>query len=198
MYELISFISMPCTVLFMFLSREILSIIFEFESAVLAAPMLSSIAPSLLFLGLLTVINTAFESDGIVSVPMISLGAGAVAKLFVSGYLTYNSTLGILSAPIGTLISYFISFIISFAAYIRMKKVRIPAIKYTLKYLIISFVSILPLIICRLFLSFDFSIRMQGIAYLMVFGVVYFTFSLIFSKNIRKNASFFVTMHKKI
>ncbi len=196
-FEIISFISLPCFVGFSFFSCEILSIIFEYESAVLAAPMLTAIAPSLLFIGILTVINTAFEADRMVGIPMISLGVGAIVKLIFGGFLTYRGSLGILSAPIGTVISYFVSLIISFVMFKRIKKIKIFPLKHTLKYLSFSLLAAVPLLLFKYLMGIAFENKILNAIIVLLYGLLYIVFSLIFSKNARKNVLKFVKMHKK-
>ncbi len=114
----------PITVLFVFRSYEILSILFEDSSAAMAAPTLTILAPGILAMSALTVINTTLEGIGKTKIPFISLLFGSIIKLVVTGIFISEGTLGILGAPLGTTVSYFGSFIISavyIAAYERVR-----------------------------------------------------------------------------
>ena len=122
--KILLFISVPVSILFLFKSQEILSLIFEDSSAVMAAPLLSLIAPGIIFMSLLTVINSVLEGMGNTKTPMISLVFASVVKIVVSYILIGRSDFGLLGASIGTTLSYFVGMCISLYALIVKHKMR--------------------------------------------------------------------------
>ncbi len=123
------FVTAPISFLFFAYSESILSFIFEDESAKMAAPLLSLLAFSTVFMGMLLVINTAIEGEGNYKLPFISLTLGSLGKLVISGALIRNDSFNILAAPLGTVVSYLLSFFISYIYLNNIKKVKVPLFK---------------------------------------------------------------------
>lgn len=107
------FIAVPSCFAFIFYSKEILSIIFEREAAELGAPLLTFLAPSLIFLTGQSIINTALEATGHYKAPIITMLIGVVPKLAASYFLISNEAVGIAGAPIGTVLCYASGFLAS-------------------------------------------------------------------------------------
>ena len=107
------FISVPASLSFYFYSFDLLDVLFSLQSSTQGADMLIAISLGVCFLSALTVINTALESQRKISATVISLLVGCAVKLTVSYTLIGNSEVGILGAPIGTVISYAVSLAIS-------------------------------------------------------------------------------------
>ncbi len=111
--RIVSFLCAPVTVAFMLFPREILSLVFDDGEATVAAPMLALIAPAVLFMGMMSVVNTYLEAVGLYRAPLIAMSCGAVLKL-ASGYvLIGNENIGILGAPVGTVLCYAVGLIVS-------------------------------------------------------------------------------------
>ena len=84
------------------------------ESAVLlASPLLSLIAPSVVFFTGQSVINTALEGAGLYKAPIITILIGASAKLIASWILISKLPIGVVGAPVGTVLSYAFGFFAS-------------------------------------------------------------------------------------
>ena len=111
--EICAFISVPAAFGFMAFPEQILKLLFEDSSAKTAAPLLVLLAPAVIFMAALTVVNTALEGAGRVKSTLFSMAVGAVLKIFVSNYLVGNSEYGISGAPIGTTVFYAGAFISS-------------------------------------------------------------------------------------
>lgn len=139
--KILCFISIPISVLFLIRPKELLSILFEDASAVMAAPLLSMLAPGIIFMCLLTVINTALEGTGKTKIPLISLLVGSIVKFVISYTLIGNSEIGILGAPIGTTVSYFVSFCISAYYILAVQKVKISFISSIIPVLLSSIIA---------------------------------------------------------
>lgn len=111
--EICAFISIPAAFGFMAFSEQILRLLFEDSSAKTAAPLLVLLAPAVIFMAALTVVNTALEGAGRVKSMLLSMAVGAALKLAVSYHLVGNLEYGISGAPIGTTVFYAGAFITS-------------------------------------------------------------------------------------
>jgi len=127
--DIVIFITVPIAFIFWSFSDSILSFIFEDGSAKMAAPLLSALSFSIVFMGLLLIINTAIEGRGIYRLPLISLTVGSVSKLIFTGVFITNDKINLLAAPIGTLVSYLISFFISYIYLNKKEKIKLPIFK---------------------------------------------------------------------
>ena len=112
--EPVAFFALPLCMALSFFSREILTVLFDDASALTAAPLLSILAPSVVFTFLLTMNNVLLEGTMNTKAPLIALGIGALVKAVASYFLIGYRDLGVLGAPLGTLISAFAALVISF------------------------------------------------------------------------------------
>jgi len=140
--NLCAFIAIPCSVAFMVFPKEILTLLFKSESAAVGAPLLSLLAPSVIFLSMLTILNTFLEATGHTKAPLISMSIGAAAKLIVGYFLIGNPEIGILGAPIGTVVCYGVSFIISSALVFKLSALRFTMLLALYKPLFVSLISV--------------------------------------------------------
>ncbi len=193
-FEFISLIAVPISFAYMFFSQEILILLFKDESALSASPLLSLIAPAVVFLPLLTMLNTILESAGIPKFSLISMFVGAVVKL-ICGYI-FIGNIGISGAPLSTSISYFVSFIISFAFAALFCKIGISPIKHIFPSILFSFASIG---IAKVLYN-RFSVGNNTILFLIcsAFSIVlYICFIAVFMRNRLNVAVSFVKINKK-
>lgn len=107
------FIAVPSTAAFVVYSEELLSLIFVRGTAQVGAPLLTLLAPSLIFLTGQTLVNTALEAKGHYKAPIISMLIGNIPKIFISYFLISDEAFGISGAPLGTLLSYATGFLVS-------------------------------------------------------------------------------------
>ena len=110
-FTFIGIVVTPIFSAYLLFSNEILRLLFNDESAKLAAPLLSLISPAVIFLPLLTVVNTVLESSSFAKIPLFSMSIGAILKL-VSGHVLIGK-IGIAGAPVSTVICYAVALIIS-------------------------------------------------------------------------------------
>ena len=110
------FISVPASLAFYFYSFDLLDVLFSVQSSAVGADMLIYLSFGVCLLACLTVVNTALESQGRIAITVFSLLTGTVVKFLVSYALIGRGELGILGAPIGTVLSYAVSLIISIFA----------------------------------------------------------------------------------
>lgn len=172
-FKIIFFISVPVSVLFFSNPYRILALLFEDSSANMAAPLLFILAPSVFFMCILTLINTVLEGLGNTKIPLISLIIGAIIKFTVSFILIKNINFGILGAPIGTTISYIISFFISASCLGRYMKIKI---NFWVPFISVLFSSTISTIISEFFISiFIISDIIKTVLYFIVWLFIYLT-----------------------
>ena len=192
-----SFLSVPAGVMFACFSSEILSVIFEESSAILGASFLTALSPAVIILGPLVVVNTALEAAGKPTTVFASLSVGALAKLIAGVCLLKYTNLGVLSAPIGTSISYAISYCISHLSISKMKDVKFSFFKSVTAPLIASALSTVITICLLKLLDFPATSRVLGLLYIAIFGVFYLIFSLLLSPKARNILFNCIKINKK-
>lgn len=111
--ELAAWIATPAAMMLMIFGEPILALLFPAESAHIAAPLLAALAPAMVFMSLLTMVNTALEASGFVRAPLVSMSIGAAVKIAVGYFFIGDARFGILGAPLGTVASYGIGLVIS-------------------------------------------------------------------------------------
>ncbi|MBQ8371921.1 MAG: oligosaccharide flippase family protein [Clostridia bacterium] len=124
-----AFLSVPCFFIFGLYSLEVLDILFSSEASTRGAELLAYLSPSAFLLPMLTLFNTAHEAMRDLRTPMISLISGSVVKIVIT-YVLLMRGYGIAGAPIATVVSYFISILISLIPLI--KRGAVPSILDTL------------------------------------------------------------------
>ncbi len=99
-------IGAPCAFGLTVLSEPILKLLYREASAESAAPLLTLLAPSSLFVCVLAITNAVLQSVGKAALPMYSMLTGAAAKSFAVWVLVPH--IGIAAAPVSTCICYVI------------------------------------------------------------------------------------------
>ncbi len=140
--DVTAFLAMPMCLAFIFFSEEILILLFNDESASVAAPLLILIAPSMIFIPMLTMVNTTLEAGGHTKAPLIAMSLGAAVKLLSSYLLMGNSDFGISGAPLGSTLSYAISFIAAVVLMINYTGIKPRVFASLYKPFVLSFVSV--------------------------------------------------------
>lgn len=97
---------LPCSVGLSVMAHPILSLFFATPSVELAAPLLSVLALSVPFVGLVSITNAQLQVYRQERKPILSMLCGAAVKLVVSTVLIGMPAVGIYGAPIGTLLCY--------------------------------------------------------------------------------------------
>ena len=174
--EFTAFISIPIAFGFFAFSKEILLLLFKDNSALIAAPLLMLLVPSMIFLPLLTISNTILEANEQIHLPLISMSVAAIVKFFVSFYLIGDSEFGISGAPLGTSISYGIGFLVSLILLLRKTNIRLHVFSALYKPVLISFISVFGAKLLYIWmlrginsmLSFIISVFLSVIIYLII------------------------------
>ncbi len=97
-------IAAPCAVGMSLLAPEILALLFDDAMAKGAAPYLTALAPSILFIALCNVSGALLQATGKVKTPLVTMTAGAVVKL-ISAWILLGKY-GMMGAPISTFLCY--------------------------------------------------------------------------------------------
>ncbi len=97
-------IGLPCALGMSALSKPILSMLYKSQSAEMAWPLLSLLAPSTFFVCLLSVTNALLQACGYERMPLYSMLAGAVVKL-TSNYILLH-WIGMYGTPVSTFLCY--------------------------------------------------------------------------------------------
>lgn len=173
-------VSVPASLSFYFYSFDLLDVLFTPQSSAIGAEMLIILSIGLSLFTVLTVVNTVLESSGRVIITVVSLLAGSAVKLVSSYLLIGNTSVGIIGAPLGTVISYFVSLIISLAA-LETRGAKLHAILKLFGMTLIGIIAFYPpyklIYSVNLFdvsfISMAFSIAVSCIAYISVIFIVH-------------------------
>ncbi len=134
--------ALPMSFAFIMFPEEILCLIFDDASAKVAARLLCLLAPSVVFLPMLTIANTALEAAEKTKLPLLSMSIGIVFKLAAGYVLIGNPDVGIAGAPIGTTLCYAVSLFISLIFVSRYLGIRLPMFSLLIKPALVSFISV--------------------------------------------------------
>lgn len=115
-------IGMPCAVGLAVMSEPVLRLFYKVESAIIAAPLLTLLAPSSFFVCILAVTNSILQSCGEEKKTVVSMLCGAVVKCAASFY--FLPRYGIAGAPISTFLCYFAVTTLNLAFVIRKTGIR--------------------------------------------------------------------------
>lgn len=105
-YRLTAFCALPASVGLSAFSRPILSILFsnEPEAVALAAPLLSTLGVSVFLSCMISATNSVLHAYQEVNKPIFSMFCGTIVKAIVAYVLIGNASVGIIGAPISTLL----------------------------------------------------------------------------------------------
>ena len=124
-------IGLPCSLGLTVLADPILSLIYKAESAHVASPLLTVLAPSSFFVCVLAVTNSVLQACGHERAPVISMLCGAAVKC-AAGVLLLKR-FGIMGAPISTFACYLTVTVINFAFVVKYTHIRLPLARTFLK-----------------------------------------------------------------
>ena len=108
-----AWIAVPASLGLCAFAKPILSLLYPAESVVSAFRLLSYVSPAVYFLCLLTVSNAVLQARGHSAVPMIGMLCGGVAKTVAGYFLMGTPSVGIIGAPVGTVICYVVAFTVN-------------------------------------------------------------------------------------
>ncbi len=189
------FVAVPSCAAFIMYSEEILSIIFTKEAAKEGAPLLILLAPALIFLALQTLVNTALEAKGFYKAPIISMCVGNIPKILISYFLISNIKFGISAAPIGTLVSYAVGFLVSVTVLFSKTQIHVSFFRGFIPPVLASFAGISVTELLKNCFSLQ-NTFFGKLLILGVFAVMYLVIMLIFF-YFTKNKEISVNVYKK-
>ena len=103
----VAMLSLPATLGLALFAEPILRLLYQAESAALAAPQLSLLAFGIFFYGTVAVTNAFLQADGKAWLLLPSALCGVFAKLVTTYLLAGNVETAIYGAPAGTVLCYF-------------------------------------------------------------------------------------------
>ncbi|MBO4992197.1 MAG: polysaccharide biosynthesis protein [Firmicutes bacterium] len=138
-------IAMPCAFGMMSLSEPIMLFLYPREqaSAVSAAPLLFILAFGIIFLSGIQTLTAILQGIGKQNIPMINLMIGAVVKVFCTMTLTGIPSINVKGAAIGTVATYFVTFVLNLFAVYRYTGTKFPLVQIFVRPLIsVAFMSV--------------------------------------------------------
>ncbi len=195
--KIAALIAIPSALGLSAMSKPILSLIFKNEASVeMAAPLLSVLALSVFFLGILSVSNALLQATKNERLPIISMVAGAVVKLLSSYFLIGNKAIGMYGAPIGTFLCYLTITVLNMVFLVK-KVGLIPDFKEVFfKPFLASVPAVLSAWLCYQLIAGVHS-KLATLAAICVAVVVYFIAVLLF-KLIKKEEVLMIPKGNKI
>lgn len=123
-FRVTALLAMPCAAGLMSLAHPILSMFYSNQPAgvKVASPLLSSLSLAIPFVCLVSLTNAVLQSLGMVSVPVVTMLIGVLAKIVCNYFLVGNPDIHINGAPISTLICYGLISLLNIAAILRVTK----------------------------------------------------------------------------
>ncbi len=141
--HIVAVISVLSSCSFYFYSFDILDVLFSSALSARGAELLICLSFGIVFLSVLTAVNTALEAKGKISVTVFSLLIGAAVKMILGYFLIRTVHIGVLGAPIGSVISYFVSLAIS-VYYLNRCGVKINILFKIFTHMLLSIIAFLP------------------------------------------------------
>lgn len=129
--KIASWIGIPCALGLSALSKPILTLLYRADSAAIAAPLLTILAPSSFLICLLAVTNSVLQATGKAYLPVIAMTAGAFVKIAASFWLIPH--IGIAASPIGTFLCYAVVCMVNLCCTAATVKGRLPVAKILLR-----------------------------------------------------------------
>lgn len=178
---LTSFFMSPIAILYLLFSDSALVVLFNDESALIAAPLLSIASASVLFSAVLIMTNTVLESSGCCRAPLLAMGIGATVKI-VAAYLLIGR-FGIYGAPMSTVLCYFTACVVSFLYLGRRLELRRLPISSILLPLFLSALVMIPARYLYLAMNTVFKSEWMFIPYVLLIALVYLGFAWLFMRK---------------
>jgi len=170
-------IALPCALGMGTMADPILCLLYKAESAHLAAPLLTYLAPSSFFVCILALTNSALQACGQEKKPVLSMLAGAAVKCISSIVLLQK--IGIAGAPISTFICYATVTALNLYFTVKYTGVRCSLGKTLVLPLAGSVLcSLTAIVVCR-FLAASMGIKLGCVAGIFAGAAVYCAFILL-------------------
>jgi len=103
-----SLIALPAGIGLTVLAGPIMSLLYTDTDHAVTDPCMAILGIASIFVCLMFICNSILQASGFVNLPIIAMTLGCIAKLVVNNMLVRREDIGIVGAPIGTLVCYFI------------------------------------------------------------------------------------------
>ena len=172
--RLTTLLSMPASFGITLFSRPILELLFNGQSEAIdiSAPLLAMLGSSVLFSCLITTTNAVLQSYRHVCLPIVSMIIGVAVKTISTYVLLGTDNVGIMGAPIGSLLCNLTVVLINFCF---MKKYTNASLRSSIlffKPLMASCISVCAAFVLYLYLISYFSSKMLAFAVAIIFAAV--------------------------
>ncbi len=168
--KLSALIALPCAFGLCVMSEPILKLIFSnADSAEMAAPLLSALAPSVFLIGIMAVTNAVLQASKKLKYSVISMTCGAVVKAVFAYVLPLvkigNTHLNMYSAPISTFLFYFTITVLNFYFIVKHTGVRLSVFSIFTRPLLAS-------AICAFAAMGSYNLLMSAFGYHKLFALI--------------------------
>ncbi len=121
-FRVTALLAMPCAAGFMSLAGPILSMLYSNQpSGVrIAAPLLTTLSLAIPFVCLVSLTNAVLQALGLVSIPVVTMLVGVIAKIACNYFLVGNPQIHINGAPISTAVCYGLISLLNIAVILRV------------------------------------------------------------------------------
>ena len=186
--KITSLIAMPAGIGLMALSKPVLTLFFSSkpQEVNIATPMLQVMGVAVIFVSLVSPINSLLQAIGRADLPVKFMVCGAVVKLAMNHFLVAIPSFNIQAAPYGTLACYIIMSMLALYALIRNTKVQINAFSIFIKPLFSAGVCAVSARLCYIILRSRFGNTVSTVISVAVAAVIYLI-TLFMVKGIEKN-----------
>ena len=125
--------AMPCALGLSVMAEPIIRMLYGAEDAAAGAPLLTIVAPAIIFVCLLSVTNALLQAYGHERKPIISMIAGACVKIALTYILVRIPQIGVYGVPISTFFCYFTASVCNVYFLVRHVGVKLEIGKMMLK-----------------------------------------------------------------
>lgn len=169
-------IAMPCAVGLAVLSKPLLSMLFfaRLEEVAIAAPLLTSLGPGVLFVCMVSVTNAMLQAINRPNIPVITMLCGGCVKLITNFILVGTPDINISGAPIGTTLCYATITILNFIFIIKTTHLRPNFINMIIKPLVSAVVMGVIALLAYRILNIALGNSIAVLGSVVVAAVVYF------------------------
>jgi stage V sporulation protein B len=165
---------MPASLGITLFSRQILELIFkgQGEAIDISAPLLAMLGSSVLFSCLITTTNSILQSYRHVCLPIISMLLGVIVKVVSSYFLLGYEELGIMGAPIGSLLCNFTAVLLNLCFMKKYTNASLSSSLLLFRPLAASCVSVFGSYVLFLYISRYFSSVAVAFAISLLFAAI--------------------------
>ena len=166
--------ALPFSMCFLIYPFMLLDVLFSSNSSILGSELLTMLSPAVLFLSLLTVLNTVLEAKGHIRSSFISMLSTSLIRIVLLLFFLKGTKLGIYAAPLVLSLSYLFGCTIS-AYFCEKKQIKLKFGLFILKQLLVSAICfIVPYILV-------FSIGKISLLNVIICLIISFAFYFAFS-----------------